>query len=1153
MKLKLKSLGILLLIVFSGLAQNPENEAKQKIKQLNQLINKAKKQGIDVTKERMSVRVAEIFLDYAKWDEKNKSKIAENFKRVESTVVPPNVKKRTSTEYANFLPNHERREVVKLLDNSIKKINNIISGKEKRKAGPQIKWDQIRIAGNGVKQGNQPLFLLDWNFKSNETDNYNLSDFFGDIDGYFFHIGMLTQNSNGKYDISAGQKRRLKNLKTGNFGAPFIGMTNVPEFARKKYPDLAKGTTTFTGFDIDHPQARELHKQLFKLYVPQFKNKNMSKLGYMLSNEPHWNISGTWDVIDITTHTRRKFEKWLQQRHKSINKLNEIWGTSFGNFRQAAGSVSTPVNESLIGTPKWYDFARFNQVRVIQWFTFLHDEIKRLDSKMKSHIKLIPGHWSSNSRKYGLDFEALTSLTEIIGNDGHMDHARNFGGRKPWQDKYALNWAEMSAQYDFMHSVSPDAINYNSEGHSVDTGKSKNLFLDKSYARIAQWLATIHGSDVTTNWAWLREKDGSIRGNNLLAGSVLMMPQVLNEFHSTMIDINTFAQEITALQNVKNPVRLFYSETSAINKNDHMTELLDIYESLYFEGHRLGFVTENIIKKQDAKNWEFIVVADTEYVTIAEFNALQQYLNKGGTILLDSKSLKKNEYGKKINKKLVAGAGNIISVNESNLKSQVLSQLKRKGKSLVVNLDETNPKKGFKAIQHRSTRVNGKNIITLANVGKEKSKAKLSLGKNSNVTITNLITGNKLSNNFEIASQQVLLLQVSGKTSSASNTKENNIVVNGAHHIKNNQTNQHIIAPVWDKHNARMFTIASANDQIWEFKHIGNKVHTIKNKGTGRFLEVSNAKCTNDANVNTWTSANANHHKWFVTKNGNDIFLRPTHCGSHALDKSNGNDGNVKLWKFDKNNANQKFELIAVKSNTSGVIKINGVYTIQNVESKQNVISPKWDNYNARMYRSLSAKDQQWQFEHIGNGVHKIKNVGTNRYLDVYRGQCDKGINIKTWTNADSNHQKWTIKKVNGKYFLHPLHCKELTLDKSIGNNGNVKLWEFDSNNKNQQFNLIAVKGAKELEVDFDIEVYPNPTTNVVNIANLDENKQIDTIVVYSLSGEVVQRITEKFESTVTIDLSDLANGLYIISCQTSSSGISNSKTTAAVFKVLKK
>ncbi len=1151
MKLKLKSLGILLITVFSCFAQNPEKEAKQKIKQLNQLITKAKKQGIDVTKERMSVRVAEIFLEYAKWDDSNKSKIAESFKKA-GRVVPPGEKTMTSDQYANFLPNHERREVVKLLNDGINQINNIISGKEKRKVGPQIKWDKIRIDGNGLKQGNQPLFLLDWNFKPGETNGYNLSEFFGSLSGYYFDIGMLTQDSNGKFDIKGGQKFKLKNLESGNFGAPFLGMKSIPEFAKKKYPDLAKGTTTFTGFDIDHPQAKELHKQLFKFYVPQLKNLNRSKLGYMLSNEPHWNTAGTWDVIDITSHTRRKFENWLKNKHKNIKNLNTTWGTSFGNFKQAAGSVSTPVNKSLRGTPKWYDFMRFNQVRVNQWFTFLHDEIKKHDPKMKSHIKLIPGQWSGNSRDHGLDFETLTRLTEVIGNDGHMDHTRNFGGRKAWQDKYALNWSHMAAEYDFMHSVSPNSINYNSEGHSVDTGSSKNLFLDKEFARTAQWLATIHGSDVTQNWAWLREKDGSIRGFHLLAGSVLMMPRVLNEFHSTMIDINTFANEITALQNVNNPVRLFYSETSAINKSNQMTELLDIYESLYFEGYRLGFATENIIKKQNAKNWEMIVVSNTEYVTTSEFNALQKYLNEGGTVLLDSKSLKKNEYGKNLNKKLVPGSGNIININAGNLKSQVVAQLNRKGKKLVVNVQETNSKKGLKSIQHRSAKSNGKNIISLVNVGKAKSKVKLLLGSNSNVTITNLITGNKLSNNFEMTSKQVLLLQVSGKASSASNTKENNIVVNGAHHIKNIQTNQHIIAPVWDNHNARMFKIASADDQIWEFKHIGDKVHTIKNKGTGRFLEVSNAKCTNDANVNTWTNANANHHKWFVTKSGNDIFLRPAHCDTHALDKSEGKDGNVKLWKFSKNNTNQKFELISVKSKTNEVVKIDGVYTIQNVESKQNVISPKWDEYNTRMFKSLNAKDQYWEFEHIGNGVHKIKNVGTNRYLEVYKGQCNNNANVKTWTNANSNHQKWEIKKINGKYFLNPLHCKTLVLDKSDGSNGNAKLWEFNATNKNQQFNLVAIKGAKELDVNFNIEVYPNPTTDVVNIANLEENKQIDTIKVYSLTGKVLKEISGKFETIAVVDLSDLSNGLYIISCETTAINDSDSSKKAAVFKVLK-
>ncbi|WP_198283114.1 T9SS type A sorting domain-containing protein [Aquimarina agarilytica] len=395
--------------------------------------------------------------------------------------------------------------------------------------------------------------------------------------------------------------------------------------------------------------------------------------------------------------------------------------------------------------------------------------------------------------------------------------------------------------------------------------------------------------------------------------------------------------------------------------------------------------------------------------------------------------------------------------------------------------------------------------------------------------------------------KSVLLLEVSakGKPSSASNVPVNNIIVKGIHHIRNIETNQNIIAPTWADHNAQMHNVLEANDQVWEFEHLGNKIHQIKNIGTGRYLEVSAGKCANNANINTWTKSNVNHHKWFVTKQGDNVYLRPVHCDSHALDKSNGTNGNVKLWKYNKDNSNQKFKLVPIKLNTTKNVEINGVYTIQNKANKQNIISPKWDNYNVRMYRKLTATDQQWKFEHIGKGVHKIKNIGTGRYLKVPFAKCERNSNVGTWTSANANHQKWIIIKEGDSHYLRPVHCETFAIDKSSGNDANVKLWKFNVNNKNQQFDLIPVKGAKGLEDEFFIDIYPNPTTNVLYITNLNASKQVDTIVIYSLTGEVVKTITKQFDTVEAIDMSNLAKGLYMVSCKANDS-------TVGVFKVLK-
>lgn len=61
-----------------------------------------------------------------------------------------------------------------------------------------------------------------------------------------------------------------------------------------------------------------------------------------------------------------------------------------------------------------------------------------------------------------------------------------------------------------------------------------------------------------------------------------MQPHVTNEVTQVMFDLNSFSEEIVKLREQRRPLRLFYSETTAINTNDYMTKGYELYENLFF-------------------------------------------------------------------------------------------------------------------------------------------------------------------------------------------------------------------------------------------------------------------------------------------------------------------------------------------------------------------------------------------------------------------------------------------------------------------------------------------------------------------------------------------------------------------------------------------
>ena len=727
-----------------------EQTAFTKINQLNTLITQAENKGLDVLKEKLAVRTAEVFLEFANWDENN---IAENTTYFE--LVP--TYKDNATQMATDLPNFERSEVILMLDEAIATINEVIASTIVRKSVPIIDWTNITINENEVLSNNKPVFLSDYTWRPSTE---KLNNFFGNKDGYYITPSYV---ADAQGNIKTNRISELQSKSSGRFGSIFINHKNPPQWAKDKYDNFELGGTLYTEYDIDNPGAREMQGFLLDGLVPYFAGKNYSKMGYMLTNEPHWtSIKDTWEAESVSEYTKAKFRTWLSNKHTSISDLNALWNTNFTNFD--AVTIEIPINKNLLGTPIWYDWMTFNQFRVTDWFTFLKNKIQENDADAKTHIKIMPHLWSDNPKDSGIDLEALTRLTGIIGNDAKSWNSYMWGSKEEWEEKYSFHWRELSMSYDFMKSVSPNKIIYNSESHYLSTGKFRDLYLKPAYARASYWLAYVSGMNISQTWFWARQADASIRNNagKGYAGSNNQQPRIINEVEATVLDLNANAEDMYAFQQLKKPIRIFYSKTSAINKEHHLDDVFDLYESMYFDGTPIGFATKGIIEEQDNTDWRAILVYQTEFVTVDELNALQTYLDNGGTVILDAVSLKKNEYGVNLSSSLSASNGTIISASSIvSFKNKAFSLLADNNELPSLKLEETNPLNIKGCFSRTVSKENGTTVITIVNMGKAETQVTLSMRNNGTIsTIINLLNGKTVTSNFTMKQDEVLLLEV---------------------------------------------------------------------------------------------------------------------------------------------------------------------------------------------------------------------------------------------------------------------------------------------------------------------------------------------------------------------------------------------------------
>ncbi|WP_366184324.1 beta-galactosidase [Flavobacterium ovatum] len=736
-----------------------EEDAVKKIDTLEILISKAETEGLDVTKEKMTISTAKIFLLYANWDENNKELNEPLLKTIQS------FHQTTAANLAEHLATFERSEVIMMVEEAISTVKAIINGDVIRRSIPIIDWSKVSVVKNELIENGKPVFLNDYTWKPGSASTYNLNEYLGNLSTFYTAPSHVANESGA---IASYILNDLNSKPSGTIGGVFIGQTSVPNWLKTKYPTINKGGSEFFKYDISSPGMREIMQKLLAGVGPIIKGKNYNKLGYMLTNEPHWNISGTWDVVEFSDYAKDSLRTWLKDKHKTIENLNIRWGKNFTSFDDVI-IPSLPINESERGTPVWYDLIRFNQDRVASGYQFMADEIKKNDPEGKSHIKIIPGFFTGGSRHSGIDFEQLTNITSTIGNDAGTHNSRMWGSQEKWEARYSYHWRELSLSYDFLRSVAPNKINYNSESHFLSAGSFRDLFLSPSYARSAYWLATLQGMNVSQSWYWPRESDGSIRAKEGkgYAGSNVQQPRIVNEIASTYMDLNANADHISALQHKKQPIRIFYSESAAINRGSFMDDIFDIYESLYFEGLSIGFATENIIKTQANSNWDVILIYNTESSTIAEMEALQLYLDNGGTVILDSKSLKKDEYGKVHMLVLNNDKGGVLTtvstLSDFAVKAKNIADTKHRFPS--ITLSETNSL-GLKGCVWRAyTSIDGKEIISIVNIGKTQASVTLGLrGATNAITCVNLLTGEKLNADFTMKPEAVLLLEVREKT-----------------------------------------------------------------------------------------------------------------------------------------------------------------------------------------------------------------------------------------------------------------------------------------------------------------------------------------------------------------------------------------------------
>lgn len=557
----------------------------------------------------------------------------------------------SGTEFSVHNPLQQLHDCIKILDRAIAEIDDQL-------AGNILLAEPLDFTTSGyptlptnssyyIKDGNIIFPSTFWGLRDDDLDVLETLGYLGEI----FHSAGQTTTGTYNGDPTAiiatpsfvSQKVSQITSQVGNNQTPTqiqMTHTNLSSAITSKYPGIGDHPKAFVHYDIDHPEIRDLNESIISTIVPQLVTAaSGSPLIYVLSNEPHWDISEGQASNGVSDNTYNAYVDYLETEYgNDINNLNAIYNPfnsnqNFANFDALKSTYTIPLNRNTWqGSPIWYDWMRFNMDRSNRWHQDLKDIVLANDPNAKVSIKLLGRELEDPKRDGGIDLEYLADLQDILGFDNQVvpneTHGRNNRFYTAWLSDYIMDWREQSMMLDFSKSLYPNKPTFDSEWHGHSSNAWNNHALDEGYTQAALWLAFTNGLSVINNWWWYRDSNGNLLGKTSATGNTMFSPQhqavVFDEFGRVLKELNAHSNTVATLTPDKRDYLLYYSTEAAIQDYNYAQHLSIIYEALKLLNVKVGFTTENKINSLGYTP-KAIIIPPTLFIKDSSMDALNNY------------------------------------------------------------------------------------------------------------------------------------------------------------------------------------------------------------------------------------------------------------------------------------------------------------------------------------------------------------------------------------------------------------------------------------------------------------------------------------------------------------------------------------------------
>ena len=424
---------------------------------------------------------------------------------------------------------------------------------------------------------------------------------------------------------------------------------------------------------ITNPQTKRMWADWLQEIARVMKD-HPNLLGYCLGNEPHYSFTGYCRLC------RRAFGEFLEREYSGIDALNRMWGTRYKTFADVQippqgrtdwwpkndvpdrMRIVRPRQPGPINKASMYDWQRFNQHRMTEFFLSMKDAVREIDrrSPVFWESPLVCATWGEFGHDDGIDREQIGRLSDINGYDG-------------WTSNYTGgDWAMDAdvANLELMRDLSPGKPLFNSEWHTITSINGRVSYLETvtkkrppGYIRAALLLAYLHGNSAGTLWAWGYGAPPPSGGR----WQMMDVPYFVEIAGRTALDLRRLAPEVIAFHRARRDVVIMFSMASKLQHAAHfeelrkfeslgrvpeewkgktastsslsMQQLKHVHFGLFCLDTNYGFLSERQIGAGQLRGQKLLIVPAADYVVDETVKRLEAYLDSGGTALIIGDSL----------------------------------------------------------------------------------------------------------------------------------------------------------------------------------------------------------------------------------------------------------------------------------------------------------------------------------------------------------------------------------------------------------------------------------------------------------------------------------------------------------------------------------